>query len=302
MTDRVFRFAPSPNGPLHLGHAYSALLNHGMARAAGATFLLRMEDIDLSRCSPAHERRIEDDLAFLGVGWDARPRRQSEHFSDYAAALEALADAGLVYPAFMSRGEVRAYAERHEQETADLWPRDPDGAPLYPGLDRNLSAKEREERMAEGQPFAWRLDMRAAIKHVGRIVFDESGAGPEGESGEVLAEPERWGDVVLGRREIPTSYHLAVVVDDALQGVTDVVRGRDLFHATSVQRVLQALMGLPVPRYFHHDLIFDMSGRKLSKSDGDAGLATLRAAGLRREDIARMVGLDLSACSVSRAE
>ncbi|MEX6506948.1 tRNA glutamyl-Q(34) synthetase GluQRS [Jiella sp. M17.18] len=295
----VFRFAPSPNGELHLGHAHSALLNHAMARACDARFLLRLEDIDRARCTIAYERQILDDLAFLGIIWDEPPRRQSEHFADYAAALEALAGEDLVYPAFMTRGEVKAFAQRFEEEEGRPWPHDPDGAPLYPGLDRNASTKERERRMSEGERFAWRLDMERAIECAPALVWHETGASPTGDSGEIVARPLEWGDVVLGRQDIPTSYHLAVVVDDALQGVTDVVRGRDLFYATSVHRLLQALLGLPAPRYHHHDLILGADGRKLSKSARDTSLKSLRAAGLTAEDVARMVGLsaqDLPAC------
>lgn len=287
----VFRFAPSPNGALHLGHAYSALLNHRLARAAGARFLLRLEDIDRARCTIAHERAMAADLGFLGIGWDAAPRRQSEHFADYAGALEALADEDLVYPAFLSRGEIGAFAARFEEEEGRPWPLDPDGAPLYPGLDRALPAEEREDRVAEGRPFAWRLDMGRALEALGDLSWEETGSSAEGETGTVTAVPEAWGDVVLGRREMPASYHLAVVVDDALQGVTHVVRGRDLFQATAVHRVLQALLGLPVPAYHHHALILGADGLKLSKSRNDLALAALRQAGLTAEDIGRMVGL-----------
>lgn len=287
----VFRFAPSPNGELHLGHAYSAILNHRLAHEAGGRFLLRFEDIDRERCRPAFERRIVEDLDFLGIGRDGEPRRQSEHFADYAAALEALAGEGLVYPAFMTRGEVRAFVLRFEEENGRSWPRDPDGAPLYPGLDRALPAREREARIAGGEPFAWRLDMERAAGGLGTLVFAEEGADAGAPSGDTLAEPALWGDVVLARRDVPTSYHLSVVIDDGLQGVTHVVRGRDLLPATSVHRVLQALLGLPAPRYRHHDLILAHDGRKLSKSAGDTSLRALREAGLTGEDIRRMVGL-----------
>ena len=292
MAESRYRFAPSPNGELHLGHAYSALLNHRLARAAGGSFLLRLEDIDRARCSIAFERGIVEDLGFLGIDWDAPPRRQSQHFGDYQAALDALAAENLVYPAFLSRGEIRAFAARHEEEEGMAWPRDPDGAPLYPRLDRNLSQDEREARIAAGDPFTWRLDMPAALAGLGQLSFAESGGSPEGETGEILVDPAAWGDVVLGRKDMPTSYHLAVVVDDALQGITHVVRGRDLFHSTAVHRVLQALLGLPVPHYHHHALILGGDGRKLSKSARDVSLASLRETGLTAEDIRRMVGLD----------
>ncbi|MFD2236697.1 tRNA glutamyl-Q(34) synthetase GluQRS [Aureimonas populi] len=288
-SSRIFRFAPSPNGALHLGHAYSALLNHDLARAAGARLLLRHEDIDRARCTLAFERAVEADLRWLGVAVEDRPRRQSEHFADYRAALEALEGEGLVYPAFMTRGQVRAFAERWQEENGRPWPRDPDGAPLYPALDRSLSARERAERIAEGAPFAWRLDMAAACARTGPLSWTEEGGGEPG-GVRVAAEPQAWGDVMLARRDLPTSYHLSVVVDDALQGVTDVVRGADLLPATSVHRVLQSLLGLPAPAYRHHALILGPDGRKLSKSARDAGLAALREAGLTPADVRRMVG------------
>ncbi len=288
----VFRFAPSPNGDLHLGHAFSAVLNHRMARAAGGRFLLRLEDIDTARCTPVFEAGILDDLAFLGLDWDGPPRRQSEHFARYRGALAELEARDLIYPAFLTRGEVRAHALRHAARTGDPWPRDPDGAALYPRLDRDLGVAERRERMASGAPFAWRLDMARAAALVGPLDFVEtSDAGEAAGPHRVAARPERWGDVVLGRKDVPASYHLAVVLDDADQGVTHVVRGRDLFEATSVHRVLQALFGLPVPTYHHHRLIRDAEGAKLSKSRGAPSLRSLREKGARRQDILAMVGL-----------
>ena len=289
--DPVFRFAPSPNGELHLGHAYSALVNHRMAREAGGRFLLRYEDIDQARCTPAYAAQIADDLAFLDIEWDKEPRHQAKHFHDYSGALQVLVDAELVYPAFLSRGEVRAHADAHLEMTGNSWPYDPDGAPLYPSLDRDLSTDEREAKMRGGEKFAWRLDMTRATERAGPLAFDETGGSFGGETGTLSATPGAWGDVVLARMDVPTSYHLAVVVDDALQGVTDVVRGRDLFASTSVHVLLQALLGLPTPRYHHHDLILGGDGRKLSKSGRDTSLKTLRGAGVTGDDIRRMVGL-----------
>lgn len=292
MTVPVFRFAPSSNGALHLGHAYSAMLNHRLAREAGGRFLLRIEDIDTSRCSPELEQAIYRDLEWLGIEWELPVRRQSDHFEDYRAALDRLEDAGLVYPSFMTRGEVRAFIAEAAAE-GKPWPRDPDGAPLFPSIDRERAPSERKRLAAEGLPFAWRLDMESACAALGHGVdWDEEGAGPRGETGRVRADPRAWGDVVLARKETPTSYHLAVTVDDALQGITHVVRGRDLFFATAVHRLLQELMGLPVPRYYHHALMLGADGRKLSKSEGDTGIAALRKAGATPADIARMVGLD----------
>jgi glutamyl-Q tRNA(Asp) synthetase len=281
----VFRFAPSPNGELHLGHAFSALTDFALCRAAGGRFLLRIEDIDPARCRPEFEAAIYVDLAWLGLTWEAPVRRQSEHMDDYAAALAALTRMGLVYPAFQSRSAIAARA-------ADpLWPRDPDGAPLYPGDDRNLPASEAEARIAAGAPYALRLKMAAAAAIAGPLHWIEEGAGPDGETGNVAARPERWGDVILARRETPTSYHLSVVVDDAGQGVTHVVRGCDLFHATAVHVLLQKLLGLPSPAYFHHRLITDPEGRKLAKSARDTSLRSLRESGLTPSDIRRLVGL-----------
>jgi glutamyl-Q tRNA(Asp) synthetase len=285
MTVSVFRFAPSPNGHLHLGHALSALLNFEMARAAGGRFLLRIEDIDAARCRPEYEQAIYDDLAWLGIAWEEPVRRQSAHLDDYRAALVRLG--GLVYPSFESRGEIaRLVAERGKS-----WPRDPDGAPLYPGDARSLPDAERKRRIEAGESYALRLDMAAAIARTRPLTWTETGAGPNGETGMIPAAPQLWGDVVLARKETPTSYHLSVVIDDALQGVTDVVRGQDLFWATGVHRLLQALFDLPGPCYHHHRLILDAAGQKLSKSTRATALRALRDDGASAADIRRMLGL-----------
>jgi glutamyl-Q tRNA(Asp) synthetase len=286
----VFRFAPSPNGYLHLGHALSALLNADMARAKAGRLLLRIEDIDAARCRPEYEVAIYEDLAWLGLKWEMPVRRQSEHYGDYHAALARLEAMGLVYPAFESRAEVARLVS--EREAVAPWPRDPDGAPLYPGSAKNISAAERKHRIDAGEPYALRLDMQAALGRVGALTWVETGAGPAGETGRIAAEPAVWGDVILARKETPTSYHLAVAIDDAMQGVTDVVRGCDLFHATGVHRLLQALLGLPQPRYHHHRLILDADGNKLSKSTQSTGLRELRAFGVSPGEIRRLVGLD----------
>ncbi|MGQ5201609.1 tRNA glutamyl-Q(34) synthetase GluQRS [Brucella abortus] len=291
MTVPVFRFAPSPNGQLHLGHAYSALLNANMAEQSGGRFLLRMEDIDIARCTPALEQGIYDDLHWLGLRWETPVRRQSEHFGEYRNALTKLADKGLVYPAFLSRSEVR---KRISEACArgDDWPSDPDGTPLYPQDERNMSEKEQMEHIVSGAPYAWRLDMDKALASAGEPLFwNESGAGPDGETGRLAADPARWGDVVIARKDTPTSYHLSVVVDDALQGITHIVRGRDLFHATSVHRLLQKLLGLPEPLYHHHDLVLGEDGQKLSKSRKDTALASLREQGWTPADIRAKLGL-----------
>jgi glutamyl-Q tRNA(Asp) synthetase len=285
----VFRFAPSPNGYLHLGHAFSALLNSDLARLVDGWLLLRIEDIDPTRCKHEYEVAIYEDLAWLGVDWVKPVRRQSEHLADYRAALERLSAQGLVYPSFESRAEIAKLVV--QREASGPWPRDPDGAPLYPGAAKLLSAAERAQLIASGVPYALRLDMAAAIARAGALSWNETGEGPNGETGKVVAEAQAWGDVILARKETPTSYHLSVVVDDALQGVTDVVRGADLFPATGVHRLLQQLLGLREPAYRHHRLIRDESSHKLSKSTRATGLRELRAEGANPADIRRLVGL-----------
>lgn len=284
----VYRFAPSPNGHLHLGHALSAFLNHDMARQSHGRFLLRIENIDLTRCTPAFEASIYRDLAWLGIDWEEPVRRQSDHFDLYEQALRRLMDMGLVYPAFMTRGEVKNRVAAFEA-AGGTWPRDPDGSPLYPEDDRHRSDAERHALMAQGLRHAWRLDMRRALDRVGMpLQWRETG---NGQRGLLLADPSAWGDVILSRSDAPSSYHLSVTVDDAAQGVTHVVRGLDLFAATSVHRLLQQLLDLPQPIYHHHRLVVGRDGRKLSKSEGSTGLAALRDQGLAPSDIRRLVGL-----------
>lgn len=259
------RFAPSPSGRLHLGHAHSALF--AARAAAGGRFLLRIEDIDLGRCRPEHEAGILEDLAWLGLTWETPVRRQSEHFADYRAALDRLQGEGLVYPCFCTRREIAAEIAR-----AGSAPHGPDG-PLYPGTCRRRSKDERAERLAAGEPHAWRLDLAEASRRAGPLTWHDLGAG------EQAARPELLGDAVLARKEVPTSYHLAVTVDDALQEIGLVTRGQDLFHATHLHRLLQALLGLPVPRWHHHALLSDAEGKRLAKRHDALSLAALRAAG-----------------------
>jgi glutamyl-Q tRNA(Asp) synthetase len=289
MPPSVFRFAPSPNGYLHLGHAYSALLNFDLAVQTGGRFLLRIEDIDTTRCKPEFETAIYRDLTWLGITWETPVRRQSGHLAEYRDALNKLSAQGLVYPSFESRAEIAKLVAQREAQAP--WPRDPDGAPLYPGAAKLLSPDERARRLSSDAPFALRLDMAAACARAGDLGWIERGEGPEGESGTVTARPEAWGDVILARKETPTSYHLSVVIDDALQSVTEVVRGQDLFWSTSVHRLLQRLLGLPQPAYRHHRLILDGAGQKLSKSTEATGLRELRAGGATPADIRRLVGL-----------
>lgn len=279
----VCRFAPSPNGPLHVGHAYSALRNVAVAQCCSGRLLLRMENIDLARCPPANEAVIEGDLTWLGLTWEQPVRRQSEHLAAYGEALQRLEAAGLLYPCFCTRGDILRITENRLG-----WPCDPDGAPLYPGTCRNLGESERARRFAAGAGYSLRLDTTLAQAAVRQdLAWTEYGEGalPRG----IPAQPAAWGDPVLRRKDIPASYHVAVVVDDAEQGVTDIVRGTDLYAATSLHRLLQALLELPAPRYHHHRLITGKDGRKLSKSHGAPALGDLRRAGLTPGGIARMI-------------
>lgn len=289
MPPPVFRFAPSPNGFLHLGHARSALLNFDLARQSGGRMLLRIEDIDTTRCRPEYEQAIYDDLAWLGIAWEQPVRRQSEHLPLYREAVERLTREGLIYPAFESRADIARMVA--EKDKSGPWPRDPDGAPLYPGTGKHLTEAERAQRLRAGTPYALRLDMDAAVARAGLLSWIEEGAGPDGETGSVPAQPEQWGDVILARKDTPTSYHLSVVIDDALQGITHVVRGQDLFRATSVHRLLQQLLGLPQPVYRHHALVLDEAGQKLSKSTRSTALRELRAGGMAPDEVRRLVGI-----------
>ncbi len=289
MYTRILRFAPSPNGYLHLGHAYSALLNRDMARELGGRMLLRVEDIDASRCRAEYEEAIYENLRWLGISWQEPVRRQSEHFDDYRAAIAKLEAQKLIYPSFETRSEIDALVE--ERDRQGRWPRDPDGVLHYPGRARKLSPAERERRRNSGEPFALRLAMDAAVARAGVLTWTETGTGPRGQYGTITAAPQMWGDVVLARKDTPTSYHLAVAIDDALEGITDVVRGQDLFWATGIHRLLQALLGLPEPTYHHHRLMLDAEGCKLSKSNQAKTLRDLRANGATPADIRRMVGL-----------
>ncbi|RDI51270.1 tRNA glutamyl-Q(34) synthetase GluQRS [Microvirga subterranea] len=288
VTKPVFRFAPSPNGRLHLGHAYSALLNDDFARRFGGRFLLRIEDIDLTRCRPAFEAAIYADLAWLGLAWEEPVRRQSEHFADYRAAFSRLQGRGVVYPCFCSRKDI-AEAVACREAGGEPWPRDPDGAPLYPGTCRRLPPDEAALRIAAGDIHAWRLDMGQALllspgPH-SYVRFDRSMREEP-----CRAQPGRWGDAVIVRKDTPTSYHLSVVVDDALQGVTHVVRGKDLEAATDLHVLLQDLLGLPTPLYHHHDLIRDPEGDKLAKSRRSEALVVLRDRGVSAAELRVRLG------------
>ena len=281
------RFAPSPTGALHLGHAYAALLAHAAARATDGHFLVRLEDLDQGRCTADYATGILDDLTWLGLRWDGTVRKQSERRAAYRAALAVLTAQGLVYPCFCTRGTIA-----REIESFVAAPQGPDG-PLYPGTCRRLTAGERNDRLAAGQSHALRLDINGAVArlHGTELSFDETGHGPAGESGRIMAQPALLGDIVLGRNDLAVSYHLAVVVDDADQGVSLVTRGEDLYASAHVQRLLQALLGVPAPRYRHHALIRDGEGRRLAKRDSARTLAALRAAGVAPKEIRRQLGL-----------
>ena len=286
----VFRFAPSPNGRLHLGHAYSALTNEWLARRFGGELLLRIEDIDLTRCRPEFEVGIHEDLAWLGIGFAPDVRRQSQHFDDYRQALDRLEAMGLIYPCFCSRQEVKEAVRQRGAAAGTPWLRDPDGAPLYPGTCRVLGESELRRRRDAGEPYVLRLAMDRALARMAgdRLayrLFDE-----RGKECDVAVDPARWGDVVLARKDVPTSYHLSVVVDDALQGVSHVVRGKDLEAATEIHVLLQRLLGLAVPRYHFHQLLSDETGQKLAKSRLSRSLADLRAQGTTPEAIRRQLG------------
>jgi glutamyl-Q tRNA(Asp) synthetase len=274
-SETVTRFAPSPTGHLHLGHVFSALQGWRAAREAGGRFLLRLEDIDLGRCRAEFAAAILDDLAWLGLDWDGPVRRQSEHFAEYRAALDRLRARDLIYPCFCTRREIAAEIARAGAA--------PQGAaePPYPGTCRGLGAAEREALMHAGRPYAWRLDLARALDLAGPLGWVEEG----GETRTVAADPTTLGDIVLARKETPASYHLAVTLDDAAQGVTLVTRGVDLFPSTHIHRVLQALFALPTPRYRHHRLLTNALGRRLAKRDGAPTIRALRAAGRSPEEV-----------------
>lgn len=277
----VFRFAPSPNGELHLGHAYSALVTDHMSKQARGRFLLRIEDVDGGRAREKFEHQIFEDLQWLGLQWETPVWKQSEHMDNYAQALDRLKTMGLLYPCFASRSEILNHP------LTKTMPQNPEGFPIYPGIYRDLPESKAEQRINGGEPHTLRLNMQKAMalahEKVEKISFRER--RPDGSYQPIFEPPEAWGDVVLARKEIPTSYSLAVVIDDALQGVTHVTRGEDLYYATSLHRLLQILLDLPEPLYHHHPLIVDMTGRKLSKSDDDVSLKSIRATGISPQEL-----------------
>jgi glutamyl-Q tRNA(Asp) synthetase len=280
MLQPVFRFAPSPNGYLHMGHAYSALYTAQWARAMAGGFLLRIEDIDRERSKPEFTEAIFEDLRWLGLQWEEPVWRQSERFPAYAAAAERLKQRDLLYPCFCSRSEIAAAASGT----------DPDGAPLYTGTCRHLGHAEVERRLAAGQGANWRLRTDAAMALTGVLTFTVAGPTPIDRPQIRYARPELWGDVVLQRKDTPTSYHLSVVVDDAAQKVSRVTRGRDMEPSTDIHVLLQMLLGFASPTYTFHKLILDAEGKKLSKSRDSQSLRSLREAGWTAIDVKRELG------------
>lgn len=284
----IFRFAPSPNGYLHVGHAFSALLNRQAADRSDGRFLLRIEDIDQGRARAEFETAIFRDLAWLGLGWEQPLLRQSDRFNAYREAIAELQRLGLLYPAFMTRRQIRT-AIAEQPDAGKSWPRDPDNAPLYPGPERDWPEARRKAEMASGRRYALRIDMARAAAGLPRLTWSECNPADPAGIGHLPADPAAWGDVVIARSDIPASYHLSVVVDDAFQAITHVIRGADLAPSTSVHRALQHLLGLPAPRYFHHRLLRDEAGGKLSKRFGSRSLRDLRADGLSADEVRSML-------------
>ena len=274
----IARFAPSPTGPLHLGHAYAAVFAYELAMEKGGRFLLRFEDIDVTRVRNQYYLAIERDLAWLGIHWDGTPIRQKDRLSAYTVSLQKLKSLHVAYPCFCTRREIQ-----QELKYMINAPHGSEGETIYPGTCRDLTPTERAERIGQGQAHCWRLDARRAIDLTGPLVFEDQ------IKGRLAVDPLLLGDVVLARKDIATSYHLAVVTDDHFQGVTDVTRGEDLLSSTHVHRILQSLLGLAVPVYHHHRLIVDEAGKRLAKRDDAVSLATLRDQGKKREDILAML-------------
>lgn len=285
----ITRFAPSPTGYLHLGHAFSAMTAWRAAREAGGRFLLRIEDIDRTRCKPEFETAILEDLAWLGITHDGDVRRQSDHFPDYAAALDRLRADGLVYRCFKTRKEIMEEIERAPHHPGE----GPEGV-IYAGPDEPIDPVEEEGRLAAGDPYAWRLSLNACRERLGAdwggLSFTEEGEGPNGETGTIPIRPDLLGDVILARKDVGTSYHMAVVHDDALQGVTHVIRGQDLYHATHLHRLLIHLLGLPVPVWRHHGLMAGPDGKRYAKRDKSATLKSMRERGMTRKDVLTQLG------------
>lgn len=291
----ILRFAPSPNGALHLGHAFSALLNFELAKRMDGRFLLRIEDIDLARCTDGRINQMLDDMRWLGLEWEDEVLKQSSRFDAYQQKLDELKEKGWLYPSHASRTDIKKAVVIANQNASEPWSSDPDGAPLYP---RHLLGEKEDPNQQNQAPPAWRLDMTAILNQHPKLkeqVWRELGPHPDGETilnQQMAMDAARWGDVILARKDCPTSYHLSVTLDDALQGITHIVRGQDLFWATGLHRLLQVLFDLPEPTYFHHGLINDDQGQKLSKSKQDISLKALREQGYSAADIRKASGID----------
>ena len=287
MGKAVFRFAPSPNGHLHLGHAYSALLNQKMAKEIGGKLLLRIEDIDTTRCTPELETQMLHDLEWIGFEWDETPRRQSDHFEEYAQALQKLADLDLVYPSALSRGEIKKLIQTKKDNGED-WPSDPDGSPLYPGHERDFNNAQRVELINSVQDYALRLNIKSAKEILSTPVNWIEQSTNQNEI--INADPLIWGDVIIARKGLPISYFLCCTYDDGIQNISHVVRGKDLYHSTSIHVLLSETLGFTKPVYHHHDLVLDDKGHKLSKSLKHTSLKELRSSGVSANEIRKEMG------------
>jgi len=282
-TKIITRFAPSPSGDLHLGHAYSAKLNYDFARVNGGAFILRIEDIDHLRCKVEYEQSIFDDLAWLGLEWEVPVRRQSEHFDDYKAALQSLDEMGLLYPCFCTRKDIRNEIEESSRAPHMRPKMGPEGL-IYPGICRGLSEEERASKIADGTPHAMRLDMEKALKLVSEPLY-----WTDLTTGQQLAEPGLLGDVVLARKDFPTSYHLSVVIDDHIQNISHVIRGQDLYYASHFHRLLQHLLGLDTLSYDHHPLLTTSDGNRLAKRDKSITLKSIRESGVGPDELGKLI-------------
>lgn len=287
MNQPIFRFAPSPNGHLHLGHAYSALLNQKMAREVGGKLLLRIEDIDTTRCTPELEAQMLRDLEWIGFEWDEKPRRQSEHFDEYADVLKKLADLDLIYPSILSRGEIKKIIQAKKDSGQD-WPDDPDGSPLYPGIERGFDNAKRLELITSVKDYALRLNTRSARESILTTLNWAEKNNTQDKT--IDANPLQWGDVIIARKGFPASYFLCCTHDDIIQGVTHVVRGKDLYHSTSIYVMLLEIFGAKKPLFHHHKLILDDNGQKLSKSKKHKSLKELRSSGITKNEILDRLG------------
>ncbi len=295
MAQKTFRFAPSPTGYLHLGHAYAALTCQKICRAHNGTMLLRMEDIDQTRCSIEYETAIVEDLQWLGFEWQGEIRRQSEHFDIYHDALSILLDRSIAYPATLSRKQIRKIVDQLEKN-GTKWPSDPEGAPVYPGKERKLNPSQQDALRAASPDYCVRIDIHHAMQHIvpasDEKLFWLEFQKDDSQVKKIPCDPLQWGDVILGGRDNMTSYHLASVIDDGLQAITHVVRGKDIYNATAIHRLLQEILGITPPLYHHHDLVLDDEGRKLSKRDKSTTIRQLRLAGMGRDELLALIGLD----------